>query len=504
MALLFFGAGVPLAGNTYYIAPDGDDAHPGTIDRPFASFEHAIGLARPGDTIYVRGGAYRLDRRIMITRGGREDQPIRLWAMPGEKPILDFRDNPTPPPNPAVKPVDAANGIQFGNGGDWWHLKGLTIQNAPFYGIRVFGSHNVFERLTLRYNAAAGLELSGDYTDAKRPPGAPTQGDIQHDSAASHNLVLNCDSYLNFDPQRNGEDADGFAAKFSTLGPGNVFRGNRAWSNSDDGYDFWYAGSSVLVEDCWAFDNGFKRPEWAEHAQGKWGGDGLGFKLGQRAEPIVLNRVAAWGNKAFGIDENGNGSAEGVVIRNATLVNNAKNGNPIQIGLDDGRPHTVVNTVAFDVDGAGVTRFDGAVNDRHNTWNGIGVEAGDFRSIDIEALYAAATGARSPEGGLPAIGLRLAEGSSLIDAGVDVGLPFAGPKPDLGAFERVKTGDFNMDGAVNGLDIPGFKQALVNPAGWMATHPGWPPPSRVGDFDGNGAFNGLDIPGFKASIAGSD
>jgi hypothetical protein len=36
--------------------------------------------------------------------------------------------------------VNEANGIQLGEGGDWWHLKGLVVQNAPYYGVRVFGS----------------------------------------------------------------------------------------------------------------------------------------------------------------------------------------------------------------------------------------------------------------------------------------------------------------------------------------------------------------------------
>jgi hypothetical protein len=34
--------------------------------------------------------------------------------------------------------------------------------------------------------------------------------------------------------------------------------------------------------------------------------------------------------------------------------------------------------------------------------------------------------------------LHLAHGSTLIDKGVDVGFPFHGPAPDLGAFEFTK------------------------------------------------------------------
>ena len=62
-------------------------------------------------------------------------------------------------------------------------------------------------------------------------------------------------------------------------------------------------------------------------------------------------------------------------------------------------------------------------------------------------------------------------------------------------------GDFDGNGVVNGLDIPGFKAALADPEGWAAAH--HCDPDQVGDFDGNGAFNGLDIPGFKDALAGS-
>lgn len=62
-------------------------------------------------------------------------------------------------------------------------------------------------------------------------------------------------------------------------------------------------------------------------------------------------------------------------------------------------------------------------------------------------------------------------------------------------------GDFNGDGALNGLDIPGFKAALADPDAWtdkVARNA-----HRLGDFNGDGAFNGLDIPGFKTALAGA-
>ena len=68
-------------------------------------------------------------------------------------------------------------------------------------------------------------------------------------------------------------------------------------------------------------------------------------------------------------------------------------------------------------------------------------------------------------------------------------------------FLGVVPGDFDGNGALNGLDIPDFKAALADADGWAAAHPERVHPDWLGDFDGNGSFNGLDIPGFKNALA---
>ena len=79
-----------------YIAPNGDDANPGTMELPFATFPKAISEAMAGDTIYVRGGTYNLTTTITISaaKSGTEDQLITLTAFNDEIPILDFSGQP--------------------------------------------------------------------------------------------------------------------------------------------------------------------------------------------------------------------------------------------------------------------------------------------------------------------------------------------------------------------------------------------------------------------------
>jgi hypothetical protein len=67
-----------------------------------------------------------------------------------------------------------------------------------------------------------------------------------------------------------------------------------------------------------------------------------------------------------------------------------------------------------------------------NSWQGFTISETDFVSLDT----ALAKTPRNADSSLPFIDfLRLKTGSSLVDAGVDVGLPFLGSAPDLGAFE---------------------------------------------------------------------
>lgn len=74
-----------LRGKPLYVAPSGDDTFGnGTLEAPFASLGAAAAIAAPGDTVYLRGGVYRLDKGLRI--GGLTD--VAFVAYPGEEPIL--------------------------------------------------------------------------------------------------------------------------------------------------------------------------------------------------------------------------------------------------------------------------------------------------------------------------------------------------------------------------------------------------------------------------------
>src|ERR1700687_5344438 len=53
---------------TFYVSPQGNDAHAGTSQQPWATLQHAVDTIAPGDTILVETGTY-VGCRIGISGG---------------------------------------------------------------------------------------------------------------------------------------------------------------------------------------------------------------------------------------------------------------------------------------------------------------------------------------------------------------------------------------------------------------------------------------------------
>jgi hypothetical protein len=79
----------------YYVATDGNDANPGTIEKPFATLEKARdtirqtkarALTASGITVYVRHGSYFRTQSFTLTEqdSGEQGKAITYRAYPGE------------------------------------------------------------------------------------------------------------------------------------------------------------------------------------------------------------------------------------------------------------------------------------------------------------------------------------------------------------------------------------------------------------------------------------
>jgi hypothetical protein len=95
---LCFG-GLDVSAAALYVAPDGDDANPGTKEKPFATIQRAQntvralkknGLPNDGVTVTLRDGTYFLEETLLFTPedSGTKGRTITWTAAPGETAIL--------------------------------------------------------------------------------------------------------------------------------------------------------------------------------------------------------------------------------------------------------------------------------------------------------------------------------------------------------------------------------------------------------------------------------
>jgi hypothetical protein len=425
------------AAATYYVAPSGNDNNAGTEAAPFASMAKGQSVAVAGDTVYFKGGTYSYSKGtttcssgtatisgVVLSKSGSAGNPIKYWAAPGEKPVFDFG---------GIADSCRIKGILVS--GSYIHLKGLEIKgvrqnndlNHESWGVWVQGSNNVFELLDIHHIMGAGLFIQ--------------QG--------GHNLVLNCDSHHNFDEHTSngaGESGDGFGCHIRAGDAGNVFRGCRAWWNSDDGYDFINAFDACLVEDSWAWYNGY-RPDTMTAI-----GNGNGFKGGgYGADPSAfpanparhtVRNCLAFMNRAAGFYANHHPNS--CYFYNNTGYGNHPNFN--MLGMSSSGADTTVGVYRNNISFSGTlfSNRNGA-DEAFNSWtiSGITVSDTDFQGVSPTGMDAP----RGADGSLPRVpNFHLAAGSDLIDKGTDVGLPHAGSAPDLGCFE---TGLVAAGGAPN-------------------------------------------------------
>jgi parallel beta-helix repeat protein len=85
------------SGNYYYIAPNGSDGNNGSLSHPWATVQHAGTRAKPGDTVFIRGGIYNEGEiwlRADYGHGGTQGRLLTIQAYPGEKPIFVNGERP--------------------------------------------------------------------------------------------------------------------------------------------------------------------------------------------------------------------------------------------------------------------------------------------------------------------------------------------------------------------------------------------------------------------------
>lgn len=410
-------------GADYYVATNGNDNWPGTLAQPFASITRAQQAASGGDTVYIRGGTYT---KFSVAATDANYQYVlnisksnfQYLAYPGDsRPVLDFS---------SISPA------------------ALRV-----CGIHVTGSNNTFKGIDVT-GIAAGTQKQCDNWRISGSGNTLNQI-INHDdqangvyilSHASNTLVVNCDSYNLVGVKGiSAGNTDGFGCH--SAGSGNVFRGDRSWGNSDDGYDcINNSGGGVTFDHCWAYDNG------------RLDGNKNGFKVGGFGDsggtfpdPPSVNTVEfclSADNGASGFYANHQPGQAANWYNNTSFNNKGPDFNMLE-AIDTSPANSSVpgtrevlhNDLAYE--GTGISNLNESGGAISNNWFTlpVTVNSADFQSLDATQM----TGPRNADGSLPNITfMHLVTGSDLIDAGINVGLPYNGAAPDLGAFEAPEPG----------------------------------------------------------------
>lgn len=406
---------------TYYVATTGSDTNPGTITQPFRNWEKLSSVMVTGDVGLIRGGTYVTQKTgnqsvycNFHDLHGTSGSLIIIQNYPGEYPVLDL----TSVGNPInTDPV------------------GMYLLNCSYLrikGLRITG----LKQNTGGTGISSGLQIWSspncivDFCETDHIGGS---GMLLED--ASNNVTfLNCDSHDNGDGLSTNSEpwggADGFDRTGNVSSTNTVYDHCRAWRNSDDGFDSYATNGTITYIGCQAFWNGYRPDSWVHGANGE------GFKLGPLHTQIdavtkTLTNCIAFGNYDTGFEQNGKPTTLYVLYNCDAYANggdgfNFQYSNPFAI-------QTLKNNVSYGNTKINFRYVGSTAQITNNTWNGlVTVTNADFVSLDTTGM----SGPRGSDGSLPITSfLRLATGSDLINAGVNVGLPFNPPAPDMGAFE---------------------------------------------------------------------
>jgi hypothetical protein len=418
-------AAVPgiLYAETYYVAPDGDDGYPGTIEAPFATVKkaHDNGDLKPGDVIYLRGGTYYPTQQTIFNKAGDANNYFMLSSYPGEVPVIDGQNIPEGNINSTSTPTWV-----FKNAGYWKIMGPIHLTNGRGSGVYIEDSQFLeFEWVECSYNGKRAARAG--------------HGFFIYSSSTSNILFKNCDSHHNANHLWKS-DEDQLVNQYQHGDGWRIFDGTnirlvgcRAWHNLDDGYDFTQADNSVEMIKCWAAYSGFDDAKGSitgtpNKPMPRWEGDGIKLGYENHTGQHRAIRCLSWNNHCHGWTVRG-GPYE---IYNSAAYNNAEDAFS---GIHN-ESNKRRNTYGFrnrSGDGGG---SDGYFD--------ISVFQDEFISLDDAGML----GPRKADGGLPEPHfLKPAQGSNLIDNGVDVGISFEGSAPDIGPFEyTTDTSDDSSDG----------------------------------------------------------
>jgi len=89
--MVLFVLALPAYGSAYFVAPDGRDMNPGTMEKPFATLRRAQeALRQKRGEVFLRGGTYHLSAPLVFNAedSGTKESPVIFQAYQNEQPVI--------------------------------------------------------------------------------------------------------------------------------------------------------------------------------------------------------------------------------------------------------------------------------------------------------------------------------------------------------------------------------------------------------------------------------
>jgi len=418
----------------YFVSTTGSDKNPGSETKPFRTIQKAASVVLPGDTVWIRGGEYK--EIVTITRGGQKGKTVEFRNYGDEEVIIDGGDRHVP----------EWNGLLNVKGASYVNISGINVRNSGERGIWLtadaVNSHISLGDCRVKNTAKSAFAIEQVNGCQLINCEATAAGDGYPGFYLFDNkevVLENCVSH------NNGGNGGGLAQGFVFYGGSNYeVRRCSAFENSRDGFDT--GGGTVGTQDI----------QFTDCSSYRNGEDGFG--LNSYARNAIYRRCLIYDNdgSGFNIYE----GASQVEIDNCTIVGCAHyfwidgSDDPSQ-GVENVR---VRNCIGYGVQNRGIITiapFNGISFD-YNCWSGVYSGYGAFclwnmGPGEIPLIYddigsnrswslQLGQGQHSFAGDPGFVNLsgndyHLRSDSPCIDKGLNVGLPFSGAAPDMGAFE---------------------------------------------------------------------
>ncbi len=291
--LLFNSQGFSLAaasqtteGHVYYVATNGSDQNPGTLDEPWLTIQHAAESLAAGDIVLIREGTYH--ESVYIGQGGNEGNPVTFSAYPDERPVIDGT-GVTESQNGLVitKSYITLSGLEICN----WEDNAIWVEQAGYlkisdceihevcYGVGLADGSHHFEcnRVIAHHFDLYGFDVS------------PSGGADCH-----HGTFNDCLAHTGRD---RGQNVDGFALGHGTQ---HDFTFNRCQAyDVFDGFDI--SARNTILNSCASYNC--------------WNG---GYKLWQ--DEVILMNCLAYKNAVSNAELDWDGEQGTTTLQNCTFA----------------------------------------------------------------------------------------------------------------------------------------------------------------------------------------